>query len=261
MKPLTMSFTGWKRFNTCAHQDYLYKLGKRPKSSDNRNFVKGSVLHELFESWMGLDTDPEWIIENVQVEWKKYLKKHTVMWKNDADEHENYAKAILWAERLVGMLNGLDLDKGRCQIEKYLEYMIEVDGRPVKMLGYVDVLLPTKSGGWTLLDWKFSENKQVMNPYQLVFYSLLLHKQGADEATDDGAFVFPALQKIFPFQVTQENRDWLLQDIERVCRLIFSGYNTPTENKDDCYFCDVKPFCIKQGGSLKSLGTGRVSIL
>lgn len=257
--PIDVSYTGWRRYTKeCPHQHWLVMTGQRPKHRDERNTLNGTTLHKVLERWFKNEHPPSWIAEQAAVVWEEYVDKKYVLFKSDGDREELRQKCIAWGAALAKQIEQLGIDKSRCLTEQSVERLIVVDGFNVKLKGYIDVLAPTAANEWIIFDLKCSANRRIMDPYQMVFYSLLLQDDLAPQAVlRDAAFILPALDDIVPFQVAEEHRTWMLGDIERMARDIVAGKFDPDPEKGNCWFCDVKALCPVKGGVS---GTGRISL-
>ena len=259
MDPISISFTGWKRYNKCAHQHWLVMTGRRPKLVNERNFLNGQVLHKVLERWFeNPDAPYAWIGEQAGPVWDEYVEKKYMIFKSDGDRAELREKCLKWGAHLAVQIEQLGIDKSRCLTEQSVERHLVVDGHNVVLKGYIDVLAPTADNQWLIFDLKCSASRSVMDAYQMVFYSLLLQDDlAAEHVTRNSAFILPALDDIVPFDVAQEHRDWLLGDLERMARDIIAGKFDPDPNSGACFFCDVKALCPIMG---TPSGTGRINL-
>lgn len=258
LDPISISFTGWKRYNKCAHQHWLVMTGQRPKLVNERNFLNGQVLHKVLERWFGNDAPPSWIAEQAEPVWHEYVEKKYILFKGDGDREELRQKCIRWGAALAQQIEQLGIDKTRCLTEQSVERELVVDGYRVLLKGFIDVLAPTADNQWLIFDLKCSASRSVMDAYQMVFYSLLLLDDLADgDVRRNSAFILPALDDIVPFDVQDEHRAWLLGDLERMARDIIAGKFDPDPDSGACFFCDVKALCPIMGSPS---GTGRINL-
>lgn len=256
--PISISFTGWKRYAKCPEQHLLVMTGRRPKHSDERNVLNGQVLHTILERWFTSGQPASWIATQADAVWNEHVEKLYILFKSDADRAELYDRCVRWTAKLAEQITALGLDTSRCLTEQKLERELIVDGYRVRLKGFLDVMAPTAANEWLILDLKASANRQVMDPYQMVFYSLLLQDDLAPGQPDRAsAFILPALDDIVPFTVSQEHRDWLLADIEKMARGIIADQFQPNDKSGACWFCDVKALCSIKGAPS---GTGRIML-
>ena len=256
--PISVSFTGWKRYNECPEQHYLVMTGQRPDKPNERNVLNGQILHTILERWFLNDEPASWIATQADPVWREYTEKLYILFKSEGDRNELYERCVKWCASLAAQVEQLGFDKARCLTEQKLERELIVDGHRVVLKGYLDVMAPTLANEWLIMDLKASTNRKVMNPYQMVFYSLLLQDDlHPDQPVRDSAFILPALDDIVPFQVGQEHRDWLLADIEKMARGIIADQFAPDDKSGACWFCDVKALCSIKGAPS---GTGRIML-
>ena len=253
LDPIPISYSGWQRYTKCPQQHFLVMTGQRPSIVDGRNFLNGNVLHKVLERWFTNEFGPEWIAEQAAIVWDEYVDKKYILFKSPNDRAGLRAKCILWGTALTKQVVELGIDKSRCQTELSIERFISVDGYQVKLNGYIDVLAETSTGDHVVLDLKCSASRSVMNPYQMVFYSLLLQDEVRQR---DSAFILPALDDIVPYTVSEEHRQWLLGDIQQMARDIVAGKFEPDTESGACFFCDVKALCPAMGGDIP-VGRGR----
>lgn len=256
--PIAVSFTGWKRYRECAQQHYLVMTGQRPKFRDERNFFRGIVLHQVMEDWFKNDEPPAWLATAVQPTWERLAGKHTVLWKHATDEQTMLGTALEWGEALTKIFTDeLPIRKDLCRAEMEVERTFEVDGFLVCLRGKIDVLATAEEGAPIVLDLKGSASKSTMDPWQIVFYSLMLDdKLPEGQHVSHGGFIMPAFGRIFPYEVTQEHRDWLMESITQMARDIMDDKFDPDPSDSKCFMCDVKHACPVRGGMMPQ-GTGR----
>lgn len=255
--PISISYTGWKRYKECAQKHYLVMTGHRPSIVDERNFLNGQVIHKVLERWFANDAGPQWISEQSTSVWNEYIDKKYVLFKSEEDRSQLLSKCQEWASSLVTMIEGLGFDKSQCQSELALERYIEVGSHRVRLHGYLDILAPLVEGPPAVLDLKCSASRSVMDPYQLVFYSLLLE----DDLTNTdrhGAFILPAFSDVVAHHITAEHRSYLLADIRRMAEDIIAGRFDPSPETANCFWCEVKHACPVMGRMPAS--TGRINL-
>lgn len=244
--PISLSYSGWKRYNECPQKHFLVMSGYRPKYSDERNFLNGQVLHKVLERWFANDEPASWIAEQAEPVWHEYVGKKYILFKSDGDKKELLAKCIAWGARLAGQVVELGIDKATTRSELNLERMFAVAGHRVRLHGYLDVVALTLDGDQVVMDLKCSASRGVMDPYQMVFYSVLLEDVDRPRHT---AFILPALDDIVAFTVQEEHRRWLVADLERVAQQIIADQFDPDPENANCHWCEVKAACPVMGGA------------
>lgn len=255
--PISISYTGWKRYKECAQKHYLVMTGHRPPVVNERNFLNGQVIHKVLERWFENNEDPGWIADNAPSVWDEYVAKKYILFKSDTDRSDLLTKCQEWATSLVQMIEQLGLNKSRCQSELALERYITVADHKVRLHGYLDVLALMADGQAAVLDLKCSSSKSVMDPYQLVFYSLLLE----DDQTGTnryGAFILPAFSDVVSHLITEEHRSYLMSDVIRMAKDIIAGKFEPSPETANCFWCEVKHACPVMGRM--PVTTGRMKL-
>lgn len=244
--PISISYSGWKRYKECAQKHYLVMTGQRPDKVDERNFLNGQVLHKVLERWFENDEPSSWIAGQAEPVWHEYVSKKYILFKNAGDRAELLQKCITWGQQLVELVERLQLDKSKCHTELSVERFIEVDGHRVRLHGYIDVLAPSAGNLDTVIDLKCSTSRSVMDPYQLVYYSLLLGDGPGQDRY--GAFLLPALDDIVPHLISEEHRQWLLAQLIQMARDIIADKFDPDPENANCFWCEVKAACPVMGG-------------
>ena len=243
--PISVSYTAWKRYKECPQKHFLVMTGRRPNLVDERNFLNGSVLHKVMERWLDNDEPVSWIADQAEPVWEEYVDKKYILFKGQADKDELRQKCILWGRQLVKLLTDMNLNKHHCDTELHVEKFIEVDGYQVRLHGYIDILAATQDDDHIVMDLKCSASRSVMDPYQMVFYSLLLEDV---DRSRHATYILPALDDIVHHEVTEEHRQWLLADIQKMVRGIIADEFEPDPENANCFWCEVKPACPVMGG-------------
>ena len=249
--PITISYSGWKRYNECPQKHYLVMTGQRPKLVNERNFLNGSVLHKVMERWLGNDEPVSWIADQAEPVWQEYVAKKYILFKGEADKAELLQKCVTWGQQLVVLLTNMGLDKQHCDTELHVEKFIEVDGYRVRLHGYIDILAATAGGDHVVMDLKCSASRSVMDPYQMVFYSLLLEDL---DRPRHATYILPALDDIVHHTVTEEHRQWLLADLQKMARSIIADEFEADPENANCFWCEVRPACPVMGNLPKQRG-------
>lgn len=265
LSPISVSYTGWSRYQKCRQQHYLIMTGQRPETRDERDFFRGIVLHAVLEDWLNSSEPLEWIAEAVRPTWERLKVGRTLLWKNDADEATMLATAVEWAQNLERQLGEMNLDRSVCKAEHNVERYVWVDlGNgtevEVKLNGKIDLLVPGVAGPPIVFDLKASASSSIIDPYQAVFYSLLMDDVlPGPHFLKHAGFILPASGKVVPYEITAEARDWLMEDIRQMARDCVAGKFEPDPDNSKCFRCDVKGVCPAQGGGMPT-GRGRVQI-
>jgi len=78
---------------------------------------------------------------------------------------------------------------------------------------------------------------------QLVAYALLLD-HGFDAVTKRGILYFPQQKKVHEAPITEEDKRFLVKDLEAI-RRILAEERLPTKvSKEKCGYCEVRRYCV-----------------
>lgn len=243
--PISISYTGWKRYRECKQKHFLVMTGQRPDKVDERNFLNGQVLHKVLERWFSNDEPASWIADQAQTVWDEYVAKKYIIFKSAADRIELLDRCLSWGSKLAVMIDDLGLDKYQCKSELQLERYITVRDTKVRLHGFLDILAPVSGSIEAVLDLKCSASRGVMDPYQLVFYSLLLEDD--DDIVRYGSFILPALDDVVTHQIGAEHRQYLMRQLVAMAESILDDEFEPSPETANCYWCEVKAACPVMG--------------
>jgi len=79
---------------------------------------------------------------------------------------------------------------------------------------------------------------------QITSYSLLIEGEYEVEEVSRGVIYFPEQNEPISVDITQEDKEFLLKDIERIRDLIESERVPRKVSEKKCSYCEVKRYCV-----------------
>ena len=154
--------------------------------------------------------------------------------------------------------------KYKIYAEVPLNVGVNIDGKDVFLIGYVDRLDKKPDGTYTIYDYKTKENCQDIAPsddyfYQMVFYKYVLEKQYPGIEVSDACFILPIekngnnyikvhykmMEKKRNYggvEYTCSNYEYSVDEINKAIGNILDGQFEEPE-KPDCQYCGYKYIC------------------
>jgi len=265
-KPINISFSGLNTWERCPRRKLLelaVPKNEWAKLQEQRNFVAGSVVHDLFAEWVLSGFADDFMTEDrVRIAFDEYVAKLRrkglpVTWRDSVsvsvakkwgvytDYEYNLKKATQAATTMVLIARSLQLPLRRVLSEEWVRVEHPADDR-FRFIGAVDIYDFEND---IIYDIKVTENTRYGNPLQLAFYGMLLGSQ-LGRLPGKAAFIYPlGANKI----VAVDFKEYFGGLKEQVDKFIvaFDEMRFPPKPSRDCATCPVRTWCSAKGGYFK----------
>lgn len=127
-----------------------------------------------------------------------------------------------------------------------VEFEIFLENEKIGLSGIVDTLVTLKKGEKVPVDVKYTETASVKKHWkkQITSYSLLVEEEYDVEEVSRGVLYFPEQNEPIFVDITQEDKEFLLKDIEGIRELIESERIPRKVSEKKCGYCEVKKYCV-----------------
>jgi CRISPR/Cas system-associated exonuclease Cas4 (RecB family) len=253
-RSLKISPSFYEMFQKCSMQykwNVLDEIQPDP-GSDNLYAVLGSSFHKSMEIQDKFDVETK----DLKQYWRGIFLSHLA-------DAQNLKKNVSYQEFLS---KGYDLIKSAVNLkkrwtskseivalEKY--FRIEYKNEYIEntfISGKIDLIVKSKDGVFTVIDWKTSKNKDkdIEKNNQLTFYIYFINKYFKIPLDKIWcALVYPQADDMIFSQRTQADIDALFIRIDDMLRRIaeddFKKEPKLNSKKGDCFFCSYKLACEK----------------
>lgn len=247
---MVISVSARRLLAKCPHlYELRYIAKKKGKPENERNFMDGSIIHEIIAEWFTANcpTAREFFNpDKVRDKHKAFLTKHYVKWLASETESSHLEKTVDKARRTAVSLTVIPFERlGERKIEQPIKAMI--DNNPYwELYGYVDLWFTEKRA---IFDFKITESKQWFDWDQLLFY-LLLASFNTNKPHYHGGIIAPlfdnpVFDKTYTIEDFRRLRSELKGEFDRIFRWLKSrregGEGFPANKSDEnCKFCPYK---------------------
>lgn len=124
-------------------------------------------------------------------------------------------------------------------------FKVYLEDAEIGLCGIIDTLLLLRDGTRVPVEIKYTDFVYVRRHWkkQLTAYSLLLDREYGTEV-EKGVIYYPEQNKNITVDITEEDKEFLLLDIERVRQLIESERIPRKVSEKKCGYCEVKRYCV-----------------
>lgn len=121
-------------------------------------------------------------------------------------------------------------------------HKIYVEDEELGLFGQIDTVLELENSDVIPVEVKYSDFKKIYENWkkQLIAYSLLLEKRFL-KPVRLGIFYFPKQKKRIEVPITEQDKRFLIRDIERIRELVRS--EKIPRGRSRCGYCEVRKFC------------------
>jgi CRISPR-associated exonuclease Cas4 len=135
------------------------------------------------------------------------------------------------------MVYGFD----RKDVKKVI-HSVYVEHEEIGLYGQVDTVLEFEDGSLVPVEVKYSDFATVFKNWrkQLVAYGLLLEEKFGKKV-EKGVLYFPKQKERIDVDITIEDKEFLIRDIERIRSLVRSEKMPRGRNR--CGYCEMRKFC------------------
>ncbi len=153
------------------------------------------------------------------------------------EEEEKERKRFLERKKVFGF--------DREKIEN-VEFKTYLESEEIGLCGIVDTLVTLEDGEKVPIDVKYTDSASVKKHWkkQITSYSLLIEGEYEVEEVSRGVIYFPEQNEPISVDITQEDKEFLLKDIERIRDLIESERVPRKVSEKKCSYCEVKRYCV-----------------
>jgi len=125
---------------------------------------------------------------------------------------------------------------------KRVHHGVYVEDVNIGLYGQIDTVVELKDGSLVPVEVKYSQFASVFKNWkkQLVAYAVLLETK-FDGKVRRGVLYFPKQRKRIDVDITEEDREFLLRDMESI-RKIVREEKMP-RGRDRCGYCEMRKFC------------------
>ncbi|MBS7630104.1 CRISPR-associated protein Cas4 [Candidatus Bathyarchaeota archaeon] len=122
---------------------------------------------------------------------------------------------------------------------------LQLEAREIGLRGKLDVALRLKNGELIPVDTKYTDEVLIQRQYlkQLYAYALLLEQRYGRKVTR-GVIYFSKQMETRVLEVSYEDKQGVLRDIERIRSMIAREATPPAVSHEKCGYCEVKKYCI-----------------
>lgn len=162
--------SSWKSCQFATFLDYIVRVNFI--ETNERNFIVGTVFHNLFEQWYRTkEFNTEWLYDNYERYFDIEVKKvKCIKWnggeKKDREYMLNKLKGFI--DNQIEIIKEYDLTNGDYLIEELFE--IKEKNFNIKFKGYIDLLFQKNNGELWILDYKTQSNKNIIIEQLLIYY-------------------------------------------------------------------------------------------
>lgn len=128
-------------------------------------------------------------------------------------------------------------------VEVFMKLFIERED--IGLQGLTDVILKLKSGDYIPVDIKYTDFVAAQRHWkkQLFAYAMLIDGRFQTK-TERGVLYFPEQNRQLFVDISEEDKQFILVDIERIRELIASERIPCKVEETKCRYCEVARFCV-----------------
>lgn len=249
---LKVSWSGLRRYESCAQRHKLVISGKSATVRNGRDFLPGTVADRVMRAWLSQDEQkPGEMVEMVQPYFDRYAdedSEYVIRWrgKNDRAVTANLVREAV--RQLEPILFKLVVPheyepEFRFDVPISIPYL---DGHmtSIGLIGGIDLAVVDKPPDVALYDLKITKNPQYVRKTlgQAIFYDIAFgHWYGRNPRSFD--FIMPLCSPMLvPVHVTEDDRR---QMMARVIKMAHGMWRKEWETNrgSQCRYCEVKPAC------------------
>lgn len=128
---------------------------------------------------------------------------------------------------------------------KAIYHKLSLEDHDLGLAGQIDLVIELKNNKILPVEIKYSEYMDAFRgrKKQLIAYAILLEKK-FNRIVDEGILYFPAQNKQITLPISFEDKKHLLEDLEKIRRLILSEKLPVKSNIEKCNYCEVAKYCM-----------------
>ncbi len=152
------------------------------------------------------------------------------------EEEKKERKRFLERKKIFGI--------DREEVEETI-FKVYLENQEIGLCGIIDTLLLLDDGSMLPIEIKYTDFVSVRRHWkkQLTAYAILLDKE-YDAEVDKGFIYYPEQNESRVVEIDQEDKEFLLLDVERVRELIESERIPRKVSEKKCGYCEVKRYCV-----------------
>lgn len=252
-----ISWSALRVWETCKQKSYLKRIGTKTGVQETRNFFHGNVVDRAMRNWLE-DPIPGKLVSSIDQHFEELESEirtgdeSILSWRDASDKDAVRAFCIELALRLEPILVEyvLPYDYQPAMRFKVPILIPDKNGKPraVVLRGEFDLLLKNHESLFEIWDLKATANNDYWRKTmgQLVFYDIAVMSMfEQSKSARVGLFQPMCKLQIFEFVVTDQQRRELLQRLVAYAHSMWADERDTTENKNDCYGCEVAFACTK----------------
>lgn len=274
-KRIRLSWSKLKTWEQCHKRAKLYSQGKRHKSFNGRAFLPGTIADRCMRRWLeaGLEDrsalKPGGMLSYIEEEFYSHTMgpnaQYSIKWRGDPIKDQE--SVIIDVRDTLNRLEPILLAKV-VPFDYQPEYrFVSVVGIPgpdeeptqIEILGAVDVAVCMGEGRYGLYDLKLTRNDEYIRSTlgQLTFYDLAFHGWTGYQPVEHQFWAPLTKEVVIGTDVTADERNAMVQRIIRYCNGLWAGDDAMTEDRDECFHCQVKHACPRFVPRISSDQQGR----
>lgn len=267
-EPINISFSflsSWSACQMSAFLDYVVKIYWIER--DGRNFIVGTVFHNLFEQWYkNGDFDTKWLYANYKKFFKAEVDKTSLIkWRGGKVKDEAFMldKLKTFITNQLEVVKKFDLIGGDFLVEERFE--VKEKNFNIKFKGFIDLLYQNKNGDLWILDYKTQSHKKLIIEQLLLYYFgykfiWKKYKNRFKQYPDKVGIILPYCKDILFRNISQPMVDkyvlaTVLPTIKEVRKNLSQGKISC--NKSACVsygqFCKYRPYCPAWNNNFENL--------
>lgn len=128
---------------------------------------------------------------------------------------------------------------------KAIYYKLSLEDHDLGLAGQIDLVIELKNNKILPVEIKYSDHMSVFigRKKQITAYAILLEKK-FNRIIDEGILYFPDQNKQINLQISYEDKEHLIRDLEKIRNLIISEKIPVKSNIERCNYCEVSKYCI-----------------
>lgn len=115
----------------------------------------------------------------------------------------------------------------------------------IGLCGQIDVVIKLKDGTMLPVEIKYTDFVEAYRgrKKQLTAYAMLIESDFGCKV-DTGILYFPIQNEQIEVEITEEDKNYVLKDLEKISDLIASEKIPRKVEKKKCEYCEVKRYCV-----------------
>ncbi|MGQ9468988.1 MAG: CRISPR-associated protein Cas4 [Nitrososphaerales archaeon] len=128
---------------------------------------------------------------------------------------------------------------------KAIYYKLSLEDNDLGLAGQIDAVIELKNNKILPVEIKYSEYMDAFRgrKKQLTAYAILLEKK-FNRIVDEGILYFPNQNKQITLPISFEDKKHLIEDLEKIRRLILNESLPVKSNSERCNYCEVAKYCM-----------------